>query len=74
MQTENKSLRDTIQDEVKRLSMIGFCSEQISRFPDNEVDEEVMIGLLELVATSASGSKTLTKQVAEGGALNKIAV
>ena len=70
----SRSLRESIQDEIKRLQLIAFCTEQISRFPDNEVDEEVMVHLLELVGTATTGSKTLTKNVAEGGALNKIAV
>ena len=68
------NVRESIQDEIKRLQLITFCTEQINRFPDNEVDEEVMVQLLELVGLAASGSKSLTKYIAEGGALNKIAV
>ena len=68
------NVRESIQDEIKRLQLITFCTEQINRFPDNEVDEEVMVQLLELVGQAASGSKSLTKYIAEGGALNKIAV
>lgn len=33
-----------------------------------------MVELLELIGLAAVGSKTLTKFIAEGGALNKIAL
>jgi len=71
---DSQSLKDTVQDEVKRLQTVTYCASQISRFPDNEVDEEVMATLLELTAFAITGSKSLSKFVTDGGALNKIAV
>ena len=54
--------------------MVSYCSNLLARFPDEEVDEEIMIAILEFLALAASGSKTITKFLAEGETLKKIAV
>ena len=72
--TESRSLKEMVQDELKRLKMVDYCADQIGMFPDDEVDEEVMIACLEIVASASRGSKSLTKFIAESGTLDKIAV
>lgn len=74
MEADTRTLREIVQDEIKRHKTIGFCANQIGRFPDEEVDEEVMISCLSVVAMATPGSKTLMKFVVEGGTLDKIAV
>jgi len=54
--------------------MVSYSASLIARFPDEEVDEEVMIALLDVIANSITRSRTLTKFISEEGALNKIAV
>ena len=46
----------------------------MERFPDEEIDEDIMIVLLEVFAKACSGSKTLTKYLTDAGSLSKIAV
>ena len=74
LEVTNRSLREIVQDEIKRNKSVVFCAEQIARFPDEEVDEEVMITCLSVIALSVPGSKSLTKQIVEGGTLDKIAI
>ena len=71
---ESKSLKEAVQDEVKRLKIVNYCSEQIGKFPEDEVDEDVMIACLEIVASASHGSKSLIKFVAESGTLDKMTV
>ena len=63
-----------VQDEVRRQKIVSYCASQVARFPDEEIDEEIMIVLLEVLALACSGSKTLTKYLTDEGTLGKIAV
>ena len=61
-----------VLDEVKRLQVVSYCATQLERFPDDEIDEQVLIMMLEVFALASAGSKTVTKFISDGGALNKI--
>ena len=54
--------------------MLSYCASLVTRFPDEEVDEEVMISLLDLISLAITGSRTMTKYISDEGALKKIAV
>ena len=74
LKIKSRSLHEMICDEIKKLQVVSFCTSLLARFPDEEADEEVTIAILELISLAAEGSKTITKFIAEGPALNKIAV
>jgi hypothetical protein len=59
---------------MKRHQMLSYCASLVTRFPDEEVDEEVMISLLDLISLAITGSRTMTKYISDEGALKKIAV
>lgn len=70
----SQNLKELVVDEIKRLKLVSFCASQVERFPDEVVDEEVLICLLEVLALASAKSKTLTKYLTDEGTINKIAV
>ncbi len=59
---------------MKRHQILSYCAGLLARFPDEDVDEEIMISLLDLIASAITGSKTMTKYISDEGALKKIGV
>jgi hypothetical protein len=50
MEIKSEVLTPLLQKELKSSDLLSFCLNQIKRFPEDEIDEEVMISCVDLIS------------------------
>ena len=49
LQSDTPSIVGSLQSEVRKSDLIGFCLDQIKNYPDETIDEEVMLVCVEFI-------------------------
>ena len=71
---ENTSIVSSLQSEIRVNDLIKSCLESIKNYPDETVDEEVMVACTEFIQLSVSNNKKNTDYVMQNEGIQKIAL
>ena len=57
---------------MRRNDLIGFCLEQINNYPDESIDEEVMLVCTEFIQSASSGNNKNLNYIMQKDGLQKV--
>ena len=74
LQIESPLLVSLLQKEIKSSDILSFCLNQVNRFPEDEIDEEVMISCVDLISKSCANCSDNAFFVLRKDGLRKLAI
>ena len=72
LQSDNSSIVTSLQSEVRANDFIRFCLDQIQNYPDDQIDEEVMLACAEFIQHSVTSNRKNNDYVMSKDGLQKV--